>query len=37
MPQVEELEITKAKATELLKKHDGDAVQAMRAFIAVEF
>ncbi|KAK2073688.1 hypothetical protein P8C59_007946 [Phyllachora maydis] len=30
---VEELELTKAKATELLKAHDGDAVKAMRAFI----
>lgn len=33
--QVEELDLTKAKATELLKQHDGDAVKAMRAFIAV--
>ncbi|CAJ2500466.1 Uu.00g033190.m01.CDS01 [Anthostomella pinea] len=34
---VDELDLTKAKATELLKAHDGDAVQAMRAFIAVSF
>ncbi|EJT73917.1 hypothetical protein GGTG_07771 [Gaeumannomyces tritici R3-111a-1] len=32
---VEELELSKAKATELLKQHDGDAVTAMRAHIAV--
>ncbi|KAI0409987.1 hypothetical protein F4802DRAFT_592867 [Xylaria palmicola] len=32
---VDELELTKAKATELLKTHDGDAVRAMRGFIAV--
>ncbi|KAI1821298.1 hypothetical protein F4861DRAFT_479088 [Xylaria intraflava] len=32
---VEQLELTKAKATELLKTHDGDAVRAMRAFIAI--
>jgi hypothetical protein len=31
--QVEELELTKAKATDLLKSHDGDAVKAMRAFV----
>jgi hypothetical protein len=30
--QVEELELSKAKATDLLKAHDGDAVKAMRAF-----
>lgn len=35
--QVDELEVTKSKATELLKMHDGDAVRAMRAFIAVKF
>jgi hypothetical protein len=32
--QVEELELTKPKATELLKAHDGNAEQALRAFIA---
>ncbi|KAL8393589.1 hypothetical protein RB595_003361 [Gaeumannomyces hyphopodioides] len=32
---VEELELSKAKATELLKQHDGDAITAMRAHIAV--
>ncbi|KAI0126918.1 hypothetical protein BJ170DRAFT_423690 [Xylariales sp. AK1849] len=32
---VDELDLSKPKATELLKAHDGDAVQAMRAFIAV--
>ncbi|KAI0853513.1 hypothetical protein F5Y00DRAFT_103236 [Daldinia vernicosa] len=31
---VDELDLTKAKATELLKAHDGDAVLAMKAFIA---
>ncbi|KAL1976674.1 hypothetical protein VTN31DRAFT_2956 [Thermomyces dupontii] len=31
---VEELDLTKNKATELLKAHDGDAKKAMRAFIA---
>ncbi|KAI0431577.1 hypothetical protein F5Y09DRAFT_304489 [Xylaria sp. FL1042] len=34
---VDELELTKPKATELLKAHDGDAVRAMRAYIAVKF
>ncbi|KAI1374259.1 hypothetical protein F4677DRAFT_447582 [Hypoxylon crocopeplum] len=33
---VDQLDLNKAKATELLKAHDGDAVQAMKAFIAVE-
>jgi long-subunit acyl-CoA synthetase (AMP-forming) len=33
--QVDELELTKLKATELLKAHDGDAVHALKAFIAV--
>lgn len=33
--QVEQLELTKPKATELLKAHDGDAVKAMSAFIGV--
>jgi hypothetical protein len=32
---VDELDLTKARATELLKQHDGDAVKVMRAFIAV--
>ncbi|KAI8961143.1 hypothetical protein F5Y11DRAFT_327450 [Daldinia sp. FL1419] len=31
---VEELDLNKAKAIELLKAHDGDAVRAMKAFIA---
>lgn len=31
--QVEELDLSKAKATDLLKAHEGDAVQAMRAFV----
>ncbi|KAL7620856.1 hypothetical protein AAE478_009854 [Parahypoxylon ruwenzoriense] len=31
---VDELDLTKPKATELLKAHDGDAVRAMKAFIA---
>ncbi|KAG4279403.1 hypothetical protein FPRO04_05944 [Fusarium proliferatum] len=30
---VDELELPKAKATELLKSNEGDAVKAMRAFI----
>ncbi|KAL8714573.1 MAG: hypothetical protein Q9220_001521 [cf. Caloplaca sp. 1 TL-2023] len=30
---VKELELSKTKATELLKCHDGDAVKAMRAFV----
>ncbi|KAJ5294204.1 hypothetical protein N7508_009025 [Penicillium antarcticum] len=30
---VDQLELTKTKATELLKAHDGDAVKAMTAFI----
>ncbi|KAI0109249.1 hypothetical protein GGR51DRAFT_558609 [Nemania sp. FL0031] len=32
---VDELDLTKAKATELLKAHDGDAVGALKAFIKV--
>ncbi|KAI1772088.1 hypothetical protein F4818DRAFT_444714 [Hypoxylon cercidicola] len=32
---VDELDLTKAKATELLKAHDGDAVEAMKAFIDI--
>ncbi|OAA44610.1 hypothetical protein BBO_04093 [Beauveria brongniartii RCEF 3172] len=31
---VEELELPKPKATELLKRHEGDAVKAMRAYVA---
>lgn len=31
--QVEELELSKVKATELLKAHEGDAVKAMTAFV----
>lgn len=31
---VDQLELTRAKATELLKAHDGDAVKAMRAFVS---
>ncbi|KAK1755227.1 Huntingtin-interacting protein K [Echria macrotheca] len=34
---VEELELSKAKATELLKAHDGDAVLAMKAYITPVF
>ncbi|KAI9682119.1 MAG: hypothetical protein M1817_000173 [Caeruleum heppii] len=30
---VEELDLTKPKATDLLKSYDGDAVKAMRAFV----
>ena len=30
---VDQLELTRAKATELLKAHDGDAVKAMRGFV----
>jgi len=32
--QVDQLDLTKAKATDLLKAHDGDATKAMKAFIA---
>lgn len=31
--QVEELELSKGKATDLLRAHEGDAVKAMRAFV----
>ncbi|KAI9879495.1 MAG: hypothetical protein M1830_008371 [Pleopsidium flavum] len=31
---VEELELSKGKATDLLKAHEGDAVRAMRAFVS---
>uniref|UniRef100_UPI000B423618 HypK n=1 Tax=Thermochaetoides thermophila TaxID=209285 RepID=UPI000B423618 len=34
---VEELELSKAKATELLKAHDGDAIKAMKAYIQPAF
>ena len=30
---VDELDLNKAKATELLKAHEGDAVKAMKAFV----
>ncbi|KAF7548017.1 hypothetical protein G7046_g8827 [Stylonectria norvegica] len=32
---VDELDLSKIKATEMLKSHDGDAVGAMKAFIGV--
>ncbi|ELR03867.1 hypothetical protein VC83_06071 [Pseudogymnoascus destructans] len=32
---IEELELSKPKATELLKANDGDLVKALRAFVAV--
>jgi hypothetical protein len=35
--QVEELELPKPKATELLKAHDGDAVKAMKAYLQPDF
>lgn len=31
--QVAELELTKVKATELLKAHEGDPIQAMSAYV----
>lgn len=31
---VNELELSKAKVTELLKSHDGDAVRALKAYVA---
>lgn len=31
---VNELELPKAKVTELLKSHDGDAVKALKAYVA---
>ncbi|KOS41561.1 hypothetical protein ACN38_g7570 [Penicillium nordicum] len=31
---VDQLDLNKMKATELLKAHDGDAIKAMKAFIA---
>lgn len=33
LSQVEELDLHKTKATELLKAHEGDAIKAMRAFV----
>lgn len=35
--QVDELELPKTKATELLKAHDGDAVKAMKAYLQPAF
>jgi hypothetical protein len=32
--QVQELDLSKSKATELLKAHDGDMRKAIRAFIS---
>ncbi|KAK4205192.1 hypothetical protein QBC40DRAFT_49562 [Triangularia verruculosa] len=34
---VAELEVTKARATELLKQHEGDAVKTIRAFVQPAF
>ncbi|OAL56926.1 hypothetical protein IQ07DRAFT_582212 [Pyrenochaeta sp. DS3sAY3a] len=34
---VTELELSKAKATELLREHEGDVVKAMKAFVGVAF
>ncbi|KAK0657229.1 hypothetical protein B0T16DRAFT_452710 [Cercophora newfieldiana] len=34
---VEELELSKAKATDLLKQHDGDALKAMKAYVTLAF
>jgi hypothetical protein len=31
--QIEELELSKVKATDLLRAHEGDAVEAIKAFI----
>lgn len=31
--QIDELELSKPKATELLKAHDGNAVKAITAFV----
>ncbi|KAG6138020.1 hypothetical protein E4U38_000699 [Claviceps purpurea] len=33
---VDQLEVSKAKATDLLKAHDGDAVKAMRTWVNTE-
>jgi hypothetical protein len=35
--QVEELELSKARATELLKSHDGNALEAIRAYVTPAF
>ncbi|CAK7565628.1 MAG: hypothetical protein SEPTF4163_003550 [Sporothrix epigloea] len=32
---VDQLEVTKVKATDLLKQHEGDAVKALRAYVSV--
>lgn len=32
---VDELDLSKAKATELLKSHDGDAVKTLKAYVSV--
>lgn len=32
--QVDELDLSKAKATELLRSHEGDATKAIKAYIA---
>ncbi|KAH6651013.1 hypothetical protein F5144DRAFT_71377 [Chaetomium tenue] len=34
---VDELELSKPKATDLLKAHDGDAVKAMKAYLQPNF
>ncbi|KAK0747962.1 hypothetical protein B0T21DRAFT_279754 [Apiosordaria backusii] len=34
---VDQLELTKARATELLKQHDGDAVKTIKAFLQPAF
>ncbi|KAK0632100.1 hypothetical protein B0T14DRAFT_503287 [Immersiella caudata] len=34
---VEELELSKGRATELLKSHDGDASEAIRAYVTPAF
>jgi HYPK-like protein len=36
LEQVDELDLPKTKATELLKTHEGDAIKAIRAFIQVK-
>ncbi len=33
--QVDQLDMTKTKATDLLKQHEGDAVKALRAYVTV--
>ena len=37
LEQVDELELPKLKATELLKAHDGDAVKALKAYLQPDF